>query len=106
MAENCKFVEVAYMTIWGHFPDEEELADFRARIRANYQLSEPIVSIIEHYPEDAHPMALLASCTVALSGLYKGLQESDPEELKEIVARIMAKFPKSGKKMIAFLMGE
>lgn len=92
LADNHSFVEVAWLLIYGTLPTETETQSFKDLIKKHYDLDDSIRSIIENYPVEAHPMALLASCTVALSGLYGGVKESTDEEVLEIVARLMGKF--------------
>jgi len=92
LADNYSFVEVAWLLIYGNLPSPEETQLFKDLIKKHYEVDDSIKSIIESYPGEAHPMALLASCTVALSGLYEEPEEATDEEVLEIVARLMAKF--------------
>ena len=91
LAQHYAFVEVSFLLIFGHLPNQTEVDEFREQMKANYELQPSIIEIIKSYPDEAHPMAILSSCCMALSGLYPDKPQSD-EEFKLAAARMMAQF--------------
>ncbi|MEM7316719.1 MAG: citrate/2-methylcitrate synthase, partial [Planctomycetota bacterium] len=94
LAENCDFVEVCYLLIYGSLPTEEELHEFRTSIRTHTMLHEDIRSFYNGFPRDAHPMAILSSVVSALSTFYQdSLDPRDPQQVEISVHRLLAKLP-------------
>ncbi|PHR86533.1 MAG: citrate (Si)-synthase [Blastopirellula sp.] len=94
LAENCDFVEVTYLLIYGELPSEEQLKDFRNSIRSHTMLHEDMRSFYDGFPFDAHPMAILSSVVSALSTFYQdSLDPRDPEQVERTIFRLIAKLP-------------
>lgn len=94
LAENCDFVEVSYLLIYGELPTETQLEEFRASIRRHTMLHEDMRSFYNGFPRDAHPMAILSSVVGALSTFYQdSLDVHDPAQIEVSVYRLLAKLP-------------
>ena len=94
LAENCDFVEVCYLLIYGELPTESELEEFRGQIRRHTMLHEDMRSFYNGFPRDAHPMAILSSVVGALSTFYQdSLDPHDEEEVEISIHRCLAKLP-------------
>ena len=94
LAENCDFVEVTYLLIYGELPSEAQLKDFRNSIRSHTMLHEDMRSFYDGFPIDAHPMAILSSVVSALSTFYQdSLDPRDPEQVERTIFRLIAKLP-------------
>ncbi|MCH2125599.1 MAG: citrate synthase [Pirellulaceae bacterium] len=94
LCENCDFVEVSYLLIYGELPSEQQLHDFRMSIRRHTMLHEDVRSFYNGFPRDAHPMAILSSVVSALSTFYQdALDPNDEEQIQLSVLRLMAKLP-------------
>ena len=94
LAENCDFVEVTYLLIYGELPSEAQLKDFRNSIRSHTMLHEDMRSFYDGFPIDAHPMAILSSVGSALSTFYQdSLDPRDPEQVERTIFRLIAKLP-------------
>ena len=94
LASNCDFVEVAYLLIYGELPNQEELAQFRSKIRRHTMLHEDLKSFYDGFPRDAHPMAILSSVVSAMSTFYQdSLDPHDPEQVEVSIHRLLAKLP-------------
>ena len=94
LCDNCDFVEVSYLLIYGELPSEQQLHDFRMAIRRHMMLHEDMRSFYNGFPRDAHPMAILASVVSALSTFYQdALDPNDEEQIQLSVLRLMAKLP-------------
>ncbi len=70
LAENCSFLEVAYLLLYGHLPNSTELAAWTTSISTHTLLNEEMRSFFDAFPRRAHPMAVLSSATNAISTFY------------------------------------
>lgn len=94
LAQQCDFVEVSYLLIYGELPSQQELHDFRMSIRRHTMLHEDMRSFYNGFPRDAHPMAILSSVVGALSTFYQdALDPEDPEQVEVSIHRLLAKLP-------------
>lgn len=94
LAENCDFVEVAYLLIYGELPNSDQLEEFRDSIRRHTMLHEDMRLFYNGFPRDAHPMAILSSVVSAMSTFYQdSLDPHDPEQVEISIRRLMAKLP-------------
>ncbi len=59
--EKSTFLESAYLVIYGELPNHDQLTSFRQRVSAAGVLPESVASVIEAFPQDAHPMAVLSA---------------------------------------------
>lgn len=86
------FVEVAWLLIFGHLPQREELANFRSQLIANELLHEDIKGQFQHIPADAPPMAILSATMSNLACIHKQfLAMEDNDSLVEGAARLISK---------------
>ena len=94
IARQCDFVETSYLLIYGKLPNEQELSDFRMRIRHHTMIHEDMRSFYNGFPKDAHPMAILSSVVGGLSTFYQdSLDPKDPEQREVSILRLLAKLP-------------
>jgi citrate synthase len=94
LAENCTFLEVAYLLINGELPNETELREWVAQVNHHRLVHENVKKIMEGFHYDAHPMGMLTSTVAALSTFYpdaKNIKDSDSRMLQ--VVRLLAKMP-------------
>ncbi len=73
LAEKSHFIETAYLIIYGHLPNQAELARFSELLTQNQCLHELMKYHFEGFPATAHPMAMLSSMINASSCFYPGL---------------------------------
>ena len=92
LAEHASFVETAYLLIYGHLPNRQEMRNFRALLTANSMLHEDMLNFFHGLPTDAHPMAILSSMVNSLS-IYdpEVIEEGDMDNLDIMAARIISK---------------
>ncbi len=94
LAQNCDFIEVAYLLINGELPTEDQLHKFRQKLRRHTMLHEDMRMFYDGFPRDAHPMAILSSVVGALSTFYQdSLDPHDKGQVEESVMRLLAKLP-------------
>ena len=94
LAEQCDFVEVSYLLIYGELPTDDEWQRFRSSLLRHTMLHEDMRSFYNGLPRDAHPMATLSSVVGALSTFYQdSLDPRDARQVEISVHRLMAKLP-------------
>jgi citrate synthase len=94
LAQHSNFIETAYLLIYGELPSREELDTFRHNITLHTLLREDMRPFFDAFPHDAHPMAVLASATNALSTFYQDHYDPfDPYDVTVSIYRLMAKLP-------------
>ena len=94
LAENCTFLEVAYLLLFGHLPSQSELDEWTATVKHHTLLSEEMKRFFDAFPRSAHPMAILSSATNAISTFYESYYDPrDPLAVDESARRLIAKMP-------------
>jgi citrate synthase len=94
LAQNCDFLETAYLLIFGELPTPAQAEEFRAGIRDHTMIHEDMKAFYNGFPREAHPMAILSSVVGALSTFYQdSLDVNDPDEVEISVYRLLAKLP-------------
>jgi citrate synthase len=94
LAQNCSFLEVAYLLLYGRLPNEAELVKWEHDIAHHSLLNEEMRSFFDAFPRRAHPMAVLASAANAISTFYDVYRR--PTRASEIDAgarTLIAKLP-------------
>ncbi len=94
LAQQCTFLEVAYLILNGELPNETQLRDWEAQIFKHTMLHETTKKFMEGFRYNAHPMPMLISTVAALSTVYPESKNIfDPENRKLQVTRLVAKMP-------------
>jgi citrate synthase len=94
LAENSTFLEVAYLLIYGELPSHDQLDRFEAEVTHHTLIREEMRHFFDSFPQDAHPMAVLAAGTVGMSTFYPDAQEIfDPAAVEITTTRLIAKLP-------------
>ncbi|MGB3716508.1 MAG: citrate synthase [Candidatus Promineifilaceae bacterium] len=94
LAQQCTFLEVAYLIIAGELPTSYELAEYEGFIRLHTLIHENIKQSIDGFRYDAHPMGMLISTIAALSTFYPEARMVDDPEIRRLqMTRLTAKMP-------------
>ena len=94
IAEQCSFLEVAFLLIYGTLPTPSQLDYFTGSIRIHTMLHEDFKALFNSLPKDAHPMAACSAAVGALATFYPdSLDPRDPREVEISVHRLIAKLP-------------
>jgi len=91
LANNCTFIEVAYLLVHGHLPNQSQLSHFSRLLNRKSLIHEDMRNFFRNYPEHAHPMAILSAMVVSLSSFYRELDMPVEEEIDLTVARLLSK---------------
>ncbi|MEM8809420.1 MAG: citrate synthase [Cyanobacteria bacterium P01_G01_bin.38] len=93
LAEHSRFLETAYLLIWGHLPSPSALAEFEHDIRHHRRLKYQIRDMMKCFPEAGHPMDALQTSAASL-GLFHSRRAIDSEDyIRQAVIRLLAKIP-------------
>jgi citrate synthase len=94
LAEQCSFLEVAYLILNGELPRTAELAEFVTNITYHTMLHETTKKFLEGFRYDAHPMGMFISTVAALSTVYpESRKVQDPEARRLQTYRLIGKMP-------------
>lgn len=94
LAAESGFLEASFLLIYGDLPTEDRLDAFLTSVRVHTLLREDMRPLFDAFPPDAHPMAILAAATTALSTFYQ--DHYDPlnaDDVEVNTYRLIAKLP-------------
>jgi citrate synthase len=92
LAEHSSFVEVAYLLIYGHLPNDKEYKEWSQKLTRHSLLHEDMKHFFEGFSATAHPMAILSAMVAALSSYYPDSLDPDNVDLRDItIARLVSK---------------
>jgi citrate synthase len=94
LAEQCSFLEVAYLILKGELPNKQQLEEFVRVVTQHTMVQEQLLRFYSGFRRDAHPMAVLCGVVGALSAFYHDSINIHDERSREISAfRLIAKLP-------------
>ncbi|HET7775884.1 MAG TPA: citrate synthase [Azospira sp.] len=94
LAENCNFLEVAYLLKNGELPNASQKTAFEDTIKNHTMVHEQLAKFFTGFRRDAHPMAVMVGVVGALSAFYhEAMDFSDVEHRSISFNRIIAKMP-------------
>ncbi len=94
LAEQCSFLEVAYLILFGELPSPAQLKEWTDQVTHHSMLHENIKKLMDGFHYDAHPMGMLVSTVAALSTLYPEARNiHDPKVRRLEILRLVAKMP-------------
>lgn len=106
LAEQCEYLEVAYLILNGELPNAEQLANWEAEITNHTLIHENIKRLMDGFRYDAHPMSVLISSIAALSTFYPEAKEIHDPEVRDLqIRRLIAKAPTLAAFAYRFSMG-
>jgi len=94
LAEQCSFLELAYLLIRGELPGQAELDDWVHQVTIHTLIHENIKKFMDAFRYDAHPMGMLTSTVAALSTFYPEAKEVSDTEVRQLqIYRLLGKVP-------------
>ncbi|MDR1534697.1 MAG: citrate synthase [Planctomycetota bacterium] len=90
LAEKSRFVEVAYLLMYGDLPIASQLDDFSAILNGSSLIHEDMRHFFLAFPNNAHPMSLLTTMVASLSAFYPVPENPTDEEEAQIIANLMS----------------
>ena len=94
LAENCDFLEVSYLLMYGELPAEAERQKFNHTIQQHTMLHDQLTNVFRGFRRDAHPMAVMVGVVGSMSAFYHDSIDVQDPKLRELSAhRLLAKVP-------------
>ncbi|MDE3165671.1 MAG: citrate (Si)-synthase, partial [Acidobacteriota bacterium] len=94
LAENCSFLEVAYLLLHGELPTSAELDAWNEEVMRHVLVHENVKKFMDGFHHDAHPMGILMSTVAALSTFYPEAKHfKEPENRRLQIVRLIGKMP-------------
>jgi citrate synthase len=93
LAENCMFIEVAYLLLTGELPTLSELGQFKYDMTKYSLIHEDMIHFFDHFPPKASPMSILSTMVGTLHDFYPEMDlEEDPYGgITTTTARLLSK---------------
>ncbi len=96
LADKSNFVEVCFLLIFGHLPNNKELDEFHYKLTHHSLIHEDMKKFFEGFPPSAHPMGILSSMVNSLSAFYP--ENGFDVDIELNIVRLLAKI----KTIVAF----
>ncbi len=94
LAENCTYLQVAYLLIHGELPNPAEEKEWLRQVGRRMEIHENIKKFMDGFHYDAHPMGILVSTLAALSTFYPDSRAvRDAEARRLSIYRLIGKIP-------------
>ncbi len=94
LAEQCGYLEVAYLLIHGTLPNASQLDSWQRDVMAEAMLSRDVRKIIEAFSPDANPMGILLSAVSALSASFPDANQVNNPHIRNMqMRRLIGKMP-------------
>jgi len=90
LAERATFEEVAFLLLEGTLPNQQQLAEFKKRLREFRFLPSALKEVLERIPKNAHPMDVLRTGTSMVGVLEP---EGNFSEQDRVAERLLAFLP-------------
>ncbi len=77
LAQNCAFIEVAYLLLTGELPDNDQIETFKSNMIRFSLVHEDMIHFFDHFPPNASPMSILSTMVNSLHNFYPEMVEDD-----------------------------
>ncbi len=94
LAENCTYLEVAYLLLNGELPTASQLKEWVDLVTVHTMVHENIKKFMDGFHYDAHPMGMLISAVAALSTFYPESRHIHDAKVRDLqIVRLLGKMP-------------
>jgi citrate synthase len=90
LAAKSRFIEVAYLLMYGELPTEAQLASFSGLLNNSSLIHEDMRHFFLAFPNHAHPMGILTTMVASLSSFYPVPDDPTMEEENQIIANLLS----------------
>ena len=90
LAEQSRFVEVAYLLLNGELPNSKQLAMFSTNLNESSIIHEDMHHFFNGFPRGSHPMGILATMVASLSTFYPIPDRLDSATEQQIVINLIS----------------
>lgn len=107
LAENCDFLEVAFLLLNADLPNPEQKKAFDNKITTHTMIHEQLSMFFRGFRRDAHAMAVMCGVVGALSAFYHDSTDiTDPGQRLVASHRLVAKIPTIAAMAYKFSIGQ
>ena len=92
LAKYSNFEEVAYLLIYGELPTQNQLSEYKNKLRQLRDLPEAVKAVLEQIPKNAHPMDVLRTGCSMLGTIEQEAEDRNIEKTKNIADRLISCF--------------
>ena len=92
IANTCEFEEIAYLLIYGRFPNRAELTAYKGKLKSLRGLPATLRSALELLPAASHPMDVLRSGASLLGCLLPEREDHGAPGARDLADRLVACF--------------
>jgi citrate synthase len=94
LAENCTYLEVAYLLLYGELPNRKQYEEWERSITFHTMIHESLKKFMDGFNYDAHPMGMLIATVGAMSTFYPDAHNiHDSASRTKQTYRLIAKMP-------------
>ena len=94
LTEHSNFLEVAYLVLYGHLPNQREYDEWVFDVTHHTYVHEMIKRFMDGFRHDANPMGMLLASVGALSTFYPEARDTSDDYQRHVSAvRLIAKMP-------------
>lgn len=95
LAEKASFLEVASLLLNEELPNQAELDDFTAQMKAHQGLPDVIKNVLNALPAETHPMGMMSVALNTLSGIFpESIDSWNDEDIRwTTIYRLLANMP-------------
>ncbi|MEA5155463.1 citrate synthase [Raineyella sp.] len=93
LAEQCTFVEVMWLVLYGELPTKEQVEKFEDELVHNMFLDERMRDLFRCFPRQSHPMPVLSAGICALSTFNRRHVGLDTEDVEIATRQLLAQVP-------------
>ena len=90
LAAKSRFVEVAYLLVYGELPNKTQLQNFSQQLNASSLIHEDMAHFFTGFPWNAHPMTILATMVAALSAFYPVSDQPDDLTERRVISSLIS----------------
>ena len=94
LAENCSYLEVAYLLLYGELPTPKQYEEWVHNITWHTMIHESLKKLMDAFNYDAHPMGMLIATVAAMSTFYPDARDVHEKASRtKQTYRLIAKMP-------------
>lgn len=107
LANQCDYMEVCHLLLYGELPNKTQKAQFTDEILTHMHLHDQMNQFFSGFRRDAHPMAIMVGVVGALSAFYHDSLDISKQADRELSAmRLVAKMPTIAAMSYKYSIGE
>ncbi|GGX53437.1 citrate synthase [Saccharospirillum salsuginis] len=94
LANECDYLDVCYLLLYGELPSSDQKATFEHAIMHHTMVHEQLHQFFKGFRRDSHPMAIMVGVVGALSAFYHDSLDISNDRHREVAAhRLISKMP-------------